>query len=280
MPAKIYNNLSVIPPFRKILNKIILSKIPSQITIPEGTLLLDQTDVAVSASLALGVFENTEIDLFRKCLKRGFSVVDIGANIGYYTVIAAKSVGPEGKVFSYEPENINHSFLEKNIKANNFSNVTALKIGLSDKKGSNKLYLDKNNKGRHTLAYEKNKECLTIDTDTLDNSLKKYGSPKIDLIKIDIEGAEFMALEGMKETINRSPELILFTELYPKAMERLGGNALAYLDDLKGLGFSLSVIDEDTKQVTPIKDIGQFMRDFPKGESFKNILAVKTALYK
>ena len=73
-----------------------------------------------------------------------------------------------------------------------------------------KLYLDKNNKGRHSLAYiafEKNEEYLIIETDTLDNSLKQYGSPAIDIIKIDIEGAEFLALDGMEETIKEVPIL-------------------------------------------------------------------------
>ena len=67
LPAKIYNTLSIVPVFRVILNKIILSRIPPKIIIPEGLIVLDQTDVAVSGSLALGVFENAEIDLFRKC---------------------------------------------------------------------------------------------------------------------------------------------------------------------------------------------------------------------
>ena len=84
LPVKIYNTLSVVPIFKTILNKIILSQIPVQITIPEGIILLDQTDVAVSGSLALGAFENTEINLFRKCLKQDSIIVDIGARYNGY----------------------------------------------------------------------------------------------------------------------------------------------------------------------------------------------------
>ena len=106
--------------------------------------------------------------------------------------------------------------------------------------------------------------------------MKQYGSPAIDIIKIDIEGAEFLALDGMEETIKRSPDLILFTEFYPKAITRLGGDPLIYLEKLIEFGFSLSVIDEDSKQITPITDVHKFMQNFPKGESFKNIFAIKT----
>ena len=275
LPPKIYRAASLVPVVRTILNKFILSIIPVQITIPEGVIMLDQTDVAVSGSLALGVFENTEINLFRKYLKPNLVVVDIGANIGYYTIIAGKHIGPEGQVFAYEPEDRNYSLLKKNIEANGLANTIPIKIGLSKNHSICKLYLDENNKGRHSLAFKKNKEESTIETDTLDNSLKQHGSPKVDIIKMDIEGAEFLALDGMRETIKRSPYLIIFTEFYPKAIIALGGDPLTYLKKLIEFGFSISVIDEDSGQITPILNTEQFMQNFPGGESFKNIFAVK-----
>ncbi|MCX6719014.1 MAG: FkbM family methyltransferase [Candidatus Taylorbacteria bacterium] len=275
LPAKIYNALSIIPAFKKIMNQIILSRIPTQIDIAEGTIMLDQTDVAVSGSLAIGAFEKTEIDLFRRCLKPGMTVVDIGANIGYYTVIAAKNIGSNGKLFAYEPENRNYSFLEKNIGINKLTNVIPFKIGISDKKGTNKLYLDDDNKGRHSFVFNEDKSAISIETDTLDESLRRYGSPTIDIIKIDIEGAEFLALQGMKETIKRSPNLIIFSELYPKGMRKLGGDPRKYLENLVESGFSLSIIDGDSNKVTPISDIQEFVDYFPGGEAFRNIIASK-----
>ena len=259
LPAKIYHAASLVPAFKTILNKIILSRIPTQITIPEGIIMLDQTDVAVSGALALGAFENTEADLFRKCLKPNLVIIDIGANIGYYAIIAGKGIGPRGKIFAYEPENRNFSFLKKNIEANKLANVIPLKIALSNEKGMSKLYLDEDNKGRHSLAYEKNKECLVIETDTLDNSLEQFGSPAVDIIKIDIEGAEFLALGGMTETIRRNPNLIIFSEFYPRAIIKLGGNPLAYLKKLVEFGFSLSDIDENAKRVVSITNIKQYI---------------------
>ena len=96
--------------------------------------MLDQTDVAVSGSLALGVFENAEIDLFRKCLKPNLTIVDIGANIGYYTVIAGKNVGHGGQSICLRTGNQKPFFLKNNIEINKLTNVIPLKIGLSDKK--------------------------------------------------------------------------------------------------------------------------------------------------
>ncbi len=277
LPVKIYKTLSIFPPFKIILDKIILSIIPSQINIPEGIIELDQSDVVVSGSLALGAFENTEIELFRQSIKKGSTVADIGANIGYYSVIAGKCVGPIGKVFSYEPEKRNFDLLSKNIQINQLSNVTPIMCALSNKEGVSRLYLDENNKGHHSLVYDKDKKYTVIETDTLDNSLKKYGSPKIDIIKMDVEGAEFLALEGMKETIERNPDVILFTEFLPKAIKSLGGEPLAFLKKLISMNFGLSLIDEDSKRLEPIIDIEKFVRNFPKGESFHHIYAIKKA---
>ena len=65
---------------------------------------------------------------------------------------------------------------------------------------------------------------------------------------MDIEGAEILALEGMVETIERSPGLTIFTELYPKAIRRLGRSPIEFLERIRGLGFSIFVIDEDRKR--------------------------------
>src|SRR3989344_1330123 len=101
------------------------------------------------------------------------------------------------------------------------------------------------------------------------------GSPKIDIIKMDIEGAEVLALAGMKKTIARNPKIIIFTEFYPKAIERLGHSPMAFLKELITLGFSLSVINEDKSSLTNIENLEKFVSDFPGGEAFRNILATR-----
>jgi|GEM_PF-3775045 len=266
-------------PFRKIADFFVRFLIPPFITLPEGIVFLDQKDVAVSGGLSMGIHEPIEIELFRKSIRPGMVVIDIGANLGYYSVIAAGAVGPTGKVFAYEPEEKNFALLSKNTQANAFTWLTPLKIGLSNSKGTNTLYLADDHTGIHSFINNRNAtRTLTISTETLDDSLKAYGSPQVDVIKIDIEGVDILALEGMKETIERSPQLTIFTELYPQAITRLGRKPIELLQIFSDQGFSVSIIDENTKTIQPLQpsQFEQFITDFPThGEVVRNIYAVK-----
>src|SRR5207244_1887591 len=115
----------------------------------------------------------------------------------YYTVIFGTRTGQAGKVFAFEPEKNNYLILQKNIKENRLKNVMLINKALSDSAGTRKLFLEDDNRGHHSFANHKtkNKErTVLVETDTLDNALKKFGSPQIDILKIDIEGAEPIAL--------------------------------------------------------------------------------------
>ncbi len=278
-PAKIYRIIAVFPFLKKIANRFIKMSIPRILKIEEGELELDQSDVAVSGSLALGSFEETEVDMFREKLETGMTVIDIGANIGYYTIIAGKRIGVNGKVFAFEPEENNFSLLTRNISLNKLNNVAIFKIALADKTGEKSLYLDDNNRGHHSLSSQKpeTEKRVMVMTDTLDNILEKSGSLRVDLIKMDIEGAEFLALEGMAKTLASNPELIIFTEFYPQAIGRLGRSPLQFLKNLVKLGFSLSEIDENKKCLKKIDDLESFVPNFPKGGSFTNLYATRKA---
>ena len=104
-----------------------------------GLLILNPADVAVSGQIALGAYEKFETSIFLEAIKPGMTIVDIGANIGYYATIAGHKTGKQGRVFAYEPEPENYSFLEKNILENKLSQVIALKITLTDKPGRQEL---------------------------------------------------------------------------------------------------------------------------------------------
>lgn len=274
-PAKIYNVMIKVPALKQIANKLIKSAIPDYLETDEWKLILDKDDVAMSGYLVLGSYEPETIKHFKDSLKEGATAVDIGTNIGYYTIIAGKKIGPRGKVFAYEPNRDSFNLLKQNIEINNFCNVTPVNIALSDSLGKRVLYFG-DNKCTHSFAdNRKTGKNEIVATDTLDNSLKKYGSPKIDVLKMDIEGAEILALEGMAETIKRSPGLAIFTELYPKAIRRLGRSPVEFLEKMRDFGFSISVIDEDRKDLVALNDFESFVSNFRDDESYKNLYAVK-----
>ena len=269
----VYTRIIVKSPLRYIVNKIIKSNIPEKIQIDEGILFLYNKDVGVSGMLALDIFEPFETKLFRETLRPGMTVIDIGANIGYYTVIASKHVGKNGKIFAYEVEDTNYSYLDKNIKVNSINNVIAKKIAVSNKTGNSSFFLTDDNKGAHSFANNRHsKKSIIVNTDTIDNSI----DTPIDIIKMDIEGAEILAIEGMVNTIKKNQKIILFTEFYPKAIKRLGRNPKDYLDKLSELGFKIHVINENDKTITPVNDFEIFIKSFPKfTEGFRNLYAIK-----
>jgi FkbM family methyltransferase len=274
----VYNELFSAKPLRFVANKLIQLAIPKTIKIGDDSLILNQKDVGVSGMLALGVYEKFELELFRSTIKAGMTVVDIGANIGLYSVVAGKKA-INGRVFSYEPEDENFSILSRNIKGNNLDNVSAFKVALSDIRGARSFYFTEDNRGTHSFADNRSTgQAITVKTDTLDGSLSEIVPfvTAVDVIKIDVEGAEPLVFEGMKNIISQSPHLIMFIEFYPKAIMRLGRSPIKFLETLRGFGLSISIINEDEKKLVPVGDFNDFINGFSKKtEAVKNLYVVK-----
>jgi len=131
-------------------------------------------------------------------LKKGDTAIDIGAHHGWYTLYFSRRVGKTGHVVAIEPCPQNLAFLNENIRLNCLSNVEIIPCAVSDKLGKAKLILG-NHSGAHTimLSTDKDKEEIQVSTMTLGNILSKFN--KVDLIKIDIEGAEFPVLNACKQ---------------------------------------------------------------------------------
>jgi FkbM family methyltransferase len=151
-----------------------------------------------------GHYEKGTTELIAETLDKGDSFVDIGANIGYFTVIAANSVGGEGAVHSYEPISENVELLKRNIDSNNLKNVNIRESVVSSFSGEIEIGISAR-KGQHSTKKDfkerKKKKCVTLDEEI---------KQEIDLIKIDVEGAELQVIEGAMATIKRfKPAIIL-----------------------------------------------------------------------
>lgn len=147
-------------------------------------------------------------------LNKGMVIVDVGAHQGFYSLIAAVKVGNEGKIIAIEPEPENYKKLLDNIKLNNFKNIIPVNLGLSDHNGIEKLYLNSSSTDHSLVKKSKNENFINIKVRTLDSLLEELNFKKIDVLKIDTEGAELLILKGAEETLRKNPRLKLFVASY------------------------------------------------------------------
>ena len=189
-----------------------------------------------------GIYEPETTLLIERTLNPGDVFLDIGANIGWYTLLAASLVGETGKVFAFEPEPANFALLQKNIALAGYHNVDPMQKAVSDRNQTVTLYLRENNRGSHALYAGVDSASIPVEAVRLDDHLGTYMG-KIDLIKMDIEGSEGHALMGMTALLKRNRGVKIIMELSPHALEQSGTPARDVLDMLRGLGFAFYTID-------------------------------------
>jgi FkbM family methyltransferase len=224
-------------------------------------------------------YEKGTTKVFTELVKEGMNVVDMGANIGYYTLLAARRVGPHGRVYAFEPEPQNFKLLAENIRLNGYENVVAVQKAVSNETGAAALFLSLRGSGSHSLLPSRDygKETIAIETVTLDEFFEKEGSPTIQVIKMDVEGWEIEALGGMRRLLMRNSPLKMIVEFYPWGLLSRGMSPLALTDKLIELGFKVSVIDEGTGQTTPFAEyhFEQSAKFIIKHKTIVNLLAQK-----
>lgn len=192
-------------------------------------------------------------------LKPNMTFVDIGANIGYFSLLAAKITGTSGKVFSFEPSQFNCRLLYKNATLNNFDNIEIFPVAVADKK---QLVFYNENMGNGMISFgdtaQLNNATTLLRTVTLDNILAEVN--KIDAIKLDIEGAEYLALRGA-ENLLKKHRPIIFSEVSPEALKNVSQvTTLEYLNFLINLQYNISVLKFNGTVVPCRTDTDKIMR--------------------
>jgi FkbM family methyltransferase len=209
-----------------------------------------QDEYLTQLVLSSGTWEPEETRLFRSKCRTGDTVIDVGANIGWYTIIASKLVGKNGSVIAFEPDPENYEFLKRNILANECDNVILEPKALSNVNGTLTLYLDDENKGKHSIVFDQKGGAIQIEAIKLDDYLENR-LKQVDFVKIDVEGAEPMVLEGMKRTIASHPSIRLVVEFSPERVVATGQQPKPYLEGFIEQGFGIYIIDEGRRQVVP-----------------------------
>lgn len=230
----------------KLPNRFFISLLLPKFVLFEGhKIYLDPVD-------ALGLLKRDKrrflTEFVHKIIKKGDIVIDIGAFIGDYTLIFAKIVGEEGRVFAFEPDPENFSLLKKNIRVNNINNVIAIPMAVGNRTGKIRLYKCVRAGTQHKIFYFKNdRKYIEIDSISLDDYFQ--GDQNIDLIKIDIEGVESAALNGMINILKTNLKLKLIIEFNPYALKESGFEVRDLLNPLTQLGCKFYNINEKKRKL-------------------------------
>ncbi len=201
----------------------------------------EEWGLAMTLSCTNHFERGTEI-CFEGMLKEGMTVIDIGANLGIYSLIALRK---KCNVYSYEPTPSTFNLLNRNIKVNGFlesGRAHTFNKAVSDKNGIVELSIVDGICGHNNIYGEFSDKNVEVSVVSLDNHLEELD--QVDIIKIDIEGAEFAALRGMTNLLHKNPAVKIFMEFAPLHLRRAGVEPEDLLELIESLNYNYGIIDE------------------------------------
>jgi FkbM family methyltransferase len=227
--------------------------------LPFGTILIDAHDAVIRPALeAYGSWDPGGTAFFGRHVKPAMTVLDVGAHVGYHACHAGRLVGPTGLVLAFEPEPRNFELLLANVWQNGLGNVVCFPWAVTNRNGFGTLYLSPTNTGDHRLEDDENSGlAITVRTAALDSSLVVRAP--VDVVKLDVQGGERVAVEGMAGLLAASPTVRLTVEFWPHGIRRKGGNPAETLAYYRSLGFRILARKEEmdnpeTPGAAPLSD--------------------------
>jgi len=213
-------------------------------------IFVDTRSVDIGTHLLLnGLWEQNYVKAFLNLLRPGNVVLDIGANHGVYALVAAQHVGAAGRVLAFEPNPAFAELIRASVSVNGLSDVvTVVQAAVSDSVGEVVLIVNPMWSGGAHLQQSADEpdgsnthrvSCLALD------DYSGLAGASVDAIKMDIEGAEGLALQGMRQLIDRSPRLKIMMEFCPSMLARYPVDAQGVVAFLDGRGFSCWQIAAD-----------------------------------
>ena len=191
-------------------------------------------DNFISAALRLGNLQDPDVlAVLRGFTRPGDTVLDVGGNIGWFSIIASRLVGPRGTVVAIEPDPLNASLLVDNLSRNGCSNVILEQVAAGAIAGVARLYHSADNAGDHQMAVIADRPSwVDVAVHPLDTLLAGR-TQRIDVLKMDTQGSEAATLRGMAGLLARHPRLRMVLEFWPHGLERCGSSATELLDLLE-----------------------------------------------
>jgi FkbM family methyltransferase len=206
--------------------------------------------------------EPRERRFLREQVEPGMVVFDVGANVGFYTLLLAGRVGPTGRVHAFEPDPLSFGILRR--RAAGRSNVEITQTAVGDHTGTITLYTNRSNRADnrvHPSLGSETAEAVEVPLTTLDDYCAARNIARIDAVKMDIQGAEVLALAGFRETLARLKPRWMLIEFSPEHLRGAGSGPEAFWAILEELGYEPWGFGEDGEAFR-IGDTGAFTRRY------------------
>jgi FkbM family methyltransferase len=221
--------------------------------------------------------ERREESLLRQHVRPGMTVVDMGANVGFYTEQFSRLVGPTGKVHAFEPDPFCAELLRDRSRRLRLTNVEVENAALGAQGGQTTLFCSNRDRAEnctHPFNPGVPVEAVQVAVLTLDDYCRNRKIDRIDVVKMDVEGDEVSVLRGMKETMARTPPAWMFIEFSPAHLRGAGSSPEEFWSLLAESGYRFYSI-EGRGELRPIRDTSAYTER--QAHSFANIWAVHRA---
>jgi FkbM family methyltransferase len=200
------------------------------VRVPHARLRVDLRDRGVGRRLFIDrAYDTAETTALARLVPPGGVVIDIGANLGYYTTLFAQTAG---HVYACEPAPHNLALLRANTA--HLPHVTVIDAAIGDERGTLMLYLSEGNYGDHRVTAVEGRQAVPVRQITIDS----LNLPRVDVIKIDVQGWEVPVLRGLRETWQRNPQAVIAAEYWPEGLQQAGVTPLDYRDAFGTARFS------------------------------------------
>ncbi len=243
--------------FGRLINAPLLAALPRRRTISISGLpsfrfeMHGANDTIVSRTICRdGMWEAATSALLLNLLDARADMLDVGANIGWHTIIAAHKLGSRGRIHSFEPEQANLRRLRANVALSGLTNIVVNAWALSDRTGRQHLNLNPTNLGDHRLGSRSGRRSVVVPIRRLDDYQGVRGLPLV--IKLDVQGSEWHVLEGGRGLLRDHPhDIVLVCEIAPTMLEDAGASLGRLIDLLAGHGFAAALIDQSSSRIQP-----------------------------
>lgn len=230
--------------------------------VPDVQLMCHRDSYSAAAALYCGLYDYDDMNFLLRYLRPEDSFLDVGANIGIYSLLAASKI-KTGSIHSFEALPQNHERLKANLELNRFHQVQTYGLAVSDRPGQIQLNLAEGD-SMPFISHETSENQITVSTDTLDHLLASQVDDSLTLGKIDIEGAELLAFKGATQLLQRQLPKVWILEI-TDGVRHFGYGKEELVDFLAGFGYGLYGYSADSNQLMPLQ---------LEAQQGKNVLAI------